>query len=230
MGSGGRLKEQALKNNFSHVDIPAGFPPRAALGYMSITVLALLARFGFIAPKDKDINEMISVIGRLRDEEIGMDVPLKNNAAKKLAARLFGKLTVIYGSADSTEAAALRWRGQIAENSKSLSCGHVLPEMNHNEIVGWEFPKDVLKDIKVVFLRDKNDHPMTRSRMDISMDIIKKSGSEIFEIKRDNGGLLARIFSLIYTGDFVSFYLAILNNTDPTPVKQIDYLKRKLTE
>jgi glucose/mannose-6-phosphate isomerase len=196
---------------------------------MSITILALLAKFGLIAPKDKDINEMIQVIERLRDRETGIDVPLKDNAAKKLAVSLFGKLAVIYGSTDSTEAAAVRWRGQIAENSKSLSCSHVLPEMNHNEIVGWEFPKDVLKDIKVIFLRDKNDHPMTRNRMDISMDIIKKSGSEIFEIRRDNGGLLARIFSLIYTGDFVSFYLAILNDTDPTPVKQIDYLKSKLS-
>lgn len=230
MGSGGKLKEQALKNNFAHVDIPKGFPPRTALGYMSITVLTLLARLGFIAPKDEEIKDVHSVLAELRDKEIGADVPFEKNIAKKLAAKLYGKLAVIYGTTDSTEAVGFRWRGQIAENSKSLLYGHVLPEMNHNEIVGWEFPKDLLKDIKVIFLKDKNDHPRTQSRIDISMDIIRKSGAEIFEIKRDKGKLLARIFSLIYIGDFVSFYLAILNNIDPTPVRQVDYLKAQLSK
>lgn len=230
MGSGGKLKELALKNHFTHVDIPEGFPPRTALGYMSITVLAILARFGFITPKDKEIDDIYSALTGLRDKEIGADVPFEKNIAKKLALSLHGKLAVIYGTSDSTEAACIRWRGQIAENSKTLASSHVFPEMNHNEIVGWEFPKHVLKEAKVIFLRDQNDHPRTQARIKISMDIIKKSGAEIFEIERKEGGLLARIFSLIYMGDFISFYLAVLNNIDPTPVRQVDYLKTKLAK
>ncbi|MFH1854374.1 MAG: bifunctional phosphoglucose/phosphomannose isomerase [Candidatus Omnitrophota bacterium] len=230
MGSGGKLKERALKNNFTHIDIPKGIPPRTALGYMSITVLAILTRLGFITPKDKEIEDASSTLAELRDKEIGLDVAFEKNISKKLASKLYGKLAVIYGTNDSTEAACVRWRGQIAENSKALASSHVLPEMNHNEIVGWEFPKDALKDMKVIFLRDKNDHPRTKKRIEISRDIIKKSGAEIFEIERNDDGFLARIFSLIYIGDFVSFYLAILNDIDPTPVKEVDYLKRELAK
>ena len=157
-----------------------------------------------------------------------MDVEFDKNISKKLASALFGKYCIIYGTSDTTASVSLRWRGQIAENSKSLSSNHVLPEMNHNEIVGWEFPKELLKDFKVVILRDKNDHARTRHRIEVSKAIIKKSGAEIFELERNTHGLLARLFSLIYIGDFVSFYLAILNNIDPTPVKQVDYLKAQL--
>ncbi|MBU3911146.1 MAG: bifunctional phosphoglucose/phosphomannose isomerase [Candidatus Omnitrophica bacterium] len=230
IGSGGKLKELALENNFNHIDMPKGFPPRTALGFMSITVLVILARLGFIGSKDKEIEDTCSCLAELRDKEIGMDVPFEKNISKKLASALFGKYAVIYGTGDSTEAASVRWRGQIAENAKALASSHVLPEMNHNEIVGWAFPKDVLKDIKVIFLCDKNDHPRTRLRIKISVDVIKKSGAEIFEIERKSGGLLARIFSLIYIGDFVSFYLAILNDIDPTPVKSVDYLKAQLAK
>lgn len=230
MGSGGKLKESALKNNLTHIDMPKGIPPRTALGYMSITVLAILARLGFITTKDKEIEDVYSVLVELRDKELGMEIPLKSNLAKKLASSLYGKLAVIYGTSDSTEAVGIRWRSQIAENSKALTSSHVLPEMNHNEIVGWVFPKDILKDVKVIILRDKNDHPRTQKRIEISKDIIKKSGAEIFEVERKTGGFLARIFSLIYIGDFVSFYLAILNNIDPAPVKQIDYLKTELVK
>ncbi|MBU0759629.1 MAG: bifunctional phosphoglucose/phosphomannose isomerase [Candidatus Omnitrophica bacterium] len=230
MGSGGKLKEQALKNNFKHIDIPKRFPPRTALGFMSITVLVVLSRLGFIKSKDREIEDTCSRLAELRDKEIGADVPFQKNISKKLASAIHGRYAIVYGTSDSSEAASIRWRGQIAENAKALASSHVLPEMNHNEIVGWEFPRDVLKDIKVIFLRDKNDHPRTQHRVKISMDIIKKSGAEIFEIERKSGGLLARMFSLIYIGDFVSFYLAILNNIDPTPVKCVDYLKEELAK
>ena len=228
MGSGGRLKELSAKNGFRHILIPSGFPPRTAVGYMSITVLAILAKLGFIEDKEKEVNSLTSALSELRDNEIGIDIPFQKNISKQLATKLYGKYCIVYGTSDSTEAVSLRWRGQLAENSKSLSSSHVLPEMNHNEIVGWEFPKEVLENIKVVFLRDKNDHPRTKKRIDVSKAIIEKSGAEILELERNSSSLLTNVFSLIYIGDFVSFYVAILNNIDPTPVKQVDYLKAQL--
>ena len=230
IGSGGKLKECSLKNRLNHVDIPTGFPPRTAVGYMSITVLAILAKLGFIKDKEKEVTQLCSALSDLRDKEVGVDVATGKNISKQLAAKLYNKYCVVYGTSDTSEAAAIRWRGQIAENSKSLSSSHVLPEMNHNEIVGWEFPKDVLKEIKVIILRDRGDHPRTQKRIDISKAIIKKSGAEVIELERKDVSLLARVFSLIYIGDFVSFYLAILNNIDPTPVKQVDYLKGELAK
>lgn len=230
MGSGGKLKSRSLENDFKHIDIPAGFPPRTALGYMSITVLAILTRLDIIKDKKKEIGEVYSVLSDLRDKEIGIDLPFEKNISKQLASRLYGRYSIIYGTSDSTEAVSVRWRGQFAENSKSLSSSHVLPEMNHNEIVGWEFPKDVLKDLIVLILRDKIDHERTKHRIEISKEIIKRSGAEIFEFERRDAGLLARLFSLIYIGDFASFYLALLNGIDPTPVKQVDYLKSQLAK
>jgi len=230
MGSGGKLKELSVKNGFKHITIPPGFPPRTALGYMSITVLAVLAGLGLISDKEKEVREVYSTLVELRDKEIGVDVGSEKNTSKKLAAAIFGKYCIVYGASDTTEAVSIRWKGQFAENSKSLSSSHVLPEMNHNEIVGWEFPKGLLKDLKVIMLRDKDDHPRTQKRMDTSKTIIEKSGAEIFELERKQGGLLARVFSLVYIGDFVSFYLAILNGIDPTPVKAVDYLKAQLAK
>ncbi|MFA4991787.1 MAG: bifunctional phosphoglucose/phosphomannose isomerase [Candidatus Omnitrophota bacterium] len=230
LGSGGKLKELSAKNGFRHVTIPPGFPPRTAVGYMSIAVLAALSKLGLIKDKAEEVGDLYLTLSDLRDREIGPDVASGKNAAKKIAAKLLGSYCIIYGTSDSTEAISMRWRGQLAENSKALASSHVLPEMNHNEIVGWEFPPKLLKGFKVIILRDKNDHKRTQARIEISKSIMKKSGAQIIELKRDKGGSLARIFSLLYIGDFVSFYLAILNGIDPTPVKRVDYLKAELTK
>lgn len=230
IGSGGRLKELSVKNGFRHIGIPSGFPPRAAVGYMSITVLAILAKLGFVNDKEEEVGKIYSALSELRDKEIGIDIPSEKNISKKLAAALFGKYCIVYSTSDSTDGIGLRWREQLAENSKSLSSSHVIPEMNHNEIVGWEFPKELLKDFKVIILRDRNDHARTQARIEISKMIIKQSGAEVFELEREGAGLLVRLFSLLYIGDFVSFYLAILNNVDPTPVRGVEYLKAELAK
>lgn len=229
MGAGGRLKELSLKNN-THISIPSGYPPRTAIGYMSIVILGVLARFGLIKDKEDDVKELFSILTDIRDKEIGFDVLLEKNISKQIAFKLYKKYPIIYGTSDTTEAVSSRWREQIAENSKMLSSSNILPEMNHNEIVGWVFPKELLRSFKAIVLCDKDDHERTKERVNISCEIIKKSKTETMVLKRENGGKLARIYSLIYIGDFVSFYLAILNNIDPTPVESIDYLKKELAK
>ncbi len=145
MGSGGKLEGLSKKNGFRHVAISPGLPPRAALGYMSIAILAILNRLGFIKDTEKDVTILHSTLTELRDREIGINVLSEKNISKQLAGKLYGKYCIVYGTSDSTEAVAVRWRGQFEENSKSLASSHALPEMNHNEIVGWEFPKNVLR-------------------------------------------------------------------------------------
>jgi len=228
MGTGGRLKELSLKNKIAHILIPPGYPPRTAIGYMSITILGVLVAFRFIKNKENDVKELCSTLINIRNKEIGFEVPLARNISKQIAAKLCKKYSIIYGTADTTEAVSSRWREQIAENSKALSSSSVLPEMNHNEIVGWRFPEKLLKDFKVIMLCDKDDNERIKERIKISREIIKKSGAEVIVLERKSGPLLARIYSLMYMGDFVSFYLAILNNIDSTPVEAIDNLKKKL--
>jgi glucose/mannose-6-phosphate isomerase len=228
MGAGGRLKELSLKNNVTHILVPSGYPPRAAVGYMSITLLGVLAKMGLIKDKADDVKDVYSALSDIRDREIGFDVPAEKNIAKQIAIKIHKRYPIIYGTTDTTEAISNRWREQIAENSKSLSSTNALPEMDHNEIAGWRFPERTLKDFKVIMLCDRDDHERTKERIRISSDIIKRSGAEVMVLKRDNGRRLARVYSLMYIGDFVSFYLAILNNIDPTPVEIIDYLKKEL--
>jgi glucose/mannose-6-phosphate isomerase len=121
-------------------------------------------------------------------------------------------------------------RGQLAENSKALSSSHVFPEMNHNEIVGWQSPKKLFKDFVVVMLKDKLMHPRVIKRMEITEEILRKEGIKIIEINSSGNDLLSRIFSLIYTGDFTSYYLALLYGIDPTPVERVTYLKNQLAK
>lgn len=230
ISSGGKLREYAKKDNVTFAQIPQGLPPRCALGYMSIMPLCILARLGVMPDVSAALAEAVKVLGDLRDNVVNPRIGLKDNAAKYVAAKLLNKLTVIYSASVHFDVAATRMRGQLNENSKSLALSHVFPEMNHNEIVGWQNPKKLFKHLVVVLLRDKGMHPRVAKRMDISKEILKKEGAEVLEIWSRGEGLLSRILSLIYIGDFASYYLAILYGIDPTPVDKVTYLKNKLAE
>lgn len=227
--SNGRLSNLAKTDDVPCLIIPPGLPPRCALGYSFIPLLILWSKLALIKDKEVQIKEMIENLTRLSQEVLSPQIKRKN-LAKDIAKKLYQKFPIIYASNDHFDAVAIRWRGQIAENSKTLSSCHVFPEMNHNEIVGWQFPKKLLKNLVVILLRDLEDHPRIKRRMDISKNIIKCQGVEIIEVESQGPHLLSRIFSLVYIGDWVSFYLAILNKVDPTPVDQVTYLKKELAK
>ena len=228
--SNGQLKKMSKEDGFPCVTIPQGLPPRCALGYSSIPTLVLFCKLGLISDKASEVKESADIMSGLYEEALSAQVAQEKNVAKSIASALFEKYAVIYGANQRTDCVATRWRGQLAENSKTISSTHLFPEMNHNEIVGWQNPKNLLKDLTVILLRDQDDHPRIKTRMDISKSIIKKEGARIVEVTSRGKSLLARIFSLVYIGDFVSFYLAILNNIDPTPVDSITYLKKELAK
>ncbi|MCX5679641.1 MAG: bifunctional phosphoglucose/phosphomannose isomerase [Candidatus Omnitrophica bacterium] len=226
--SGGQILQMAKADGNACLIIPSGLPPRCALGYSFFPLLTLMSKIGVITDKSTDVDETIRVLEVLRDKKVGAAVAGTKNIAKKIASDLYEKYGIIYGGQDHIDCVVTRWRGQIAENSKALASSHVFPEMNHNEIVGWENPKKVLESFVVIILRDKADHPRTAKRMDISKVIMKKKAAKIIEVTSIGESLLARIFSLVYIGDFVSYYLAILNKCDPTPVESVTYLKNEL--
>ena len=227
ISSGGEIEKMAKEFGNPHIKIPSGFPPRAALGYSVIPLLLLFDKLGFIRFQKRDFEETVSIL----DQEKGRLMPgAVKNEAKELAALLYQKYPLFYSASDHFEAVALRWRGQMEEKAKSLATHHVLPEMNHNEIVGWHHPQEMIKDFVAVFLRDKEEHPRVQIRMKITQEIVEKKGAKVVQIWSRGKSLLARIFSLIYVGDFVSFYLAVLYEMDPTAVKVIDYLKGELAK
>jgi glucose/mannose-6-phosphate isomerase len=227
ISTNGTVAKNAKKYKQPMIAIPPGLSPRAALGYSFFPLLVTLAKLKFIKPKKKDINETIERLTTNARTFSNPDAP--DNAPLRLARQLQGKLPVIYSPTD-LDAVMVRWRGQIAENAKQLSSGHVLPEMNHNELVGWKVLTGIMKNMAVVFLRDRGTHRRVQVREDITKQITAPLAASVTEVWSEGTSLLTRMFSLIQFGDWTSYYLAILNNEDPTPVNVIDYLKAELAK
>ncbi len=224
--SGGEVERIAKKNKHPYIKIPGGLPPRAALGYSFFPTLIALSKLGFIKDQKKEIKETLALLNTLSARYSDHNAP--DNRALKLAKTLRGKLPLIYSGADKFDTVNTRWRGQITENAKTLAFGHVFPELNHNEIVGWEVLTDIMKKIHVVILRDNEDYKRIKLRMDISKGIVGGLADGITEVFTEGKSLLTRTFSLLYLADWLSFYLAMLNGVDPSPVKKIDFLKEEL--
>lgn len=223
--SGGELAALARKNRQTLVTLPKGYPPRAALGYSFFPMLTVLARYRLIPSQDAAVRETIALLRKL---SVRYRLTGQKNRALELARQLYNKVPVIYSSADRFDAVNLRWRGQIAENAKTLAFGHVFPEMNHNELVGWKVLRRMMEEMAVVYLRDREDHPRVKLRMEIARDIIGEYAARVIDVQSEGKSRLARTFSLVHLGDWTSFYLAMLYGVDPTPVNVIDYLKRRL--
>ena len=225
--TGGKLGEMAKKDGYPVVDIPGGLMPRAANGYLFITTLAVLQKAGFLPDLSAEISEMIYL---LKDMcvQLGPEAKEEQNLAKQLARKLYGKIPVVWGASGTTEVVAQRWKGQINENAKTPCYWNVFPELNHNEIVGLEVPAELLKNIHIVILRDENDHPQVKKRIEITKEVFQGKVDGFTEIQAYGRGVLARTYNLICTGDFTSVYLAALNGIDPGPVEAINYLKSEL--
>lgn len=228
ISSGGATERLAQKYRHSLIRIPKGFPPRAALGYSFFPLLVALSRLRLIRSKDRQIKETLALLQARKEGYSSLDA--QANRALALADHLREKIPVIYSPAEWYDSVNLRWRGQLAENAKVLAFGHVVPEMNHNELVGWKVLKRHMKEMVVILLRDASMHPRVSVRMNIMKNIIGDYASGILEVQSEGTSLLARMFSLVYLGDWVSFYLAIHNRVDPTPVEVIDYLKNELAK
>ncbi len=217
--SGGKLEVLAKEDKVPVIYIPKGHPPRTALGYSFFCWLDVLYKLGFISDRARDAEEAIAVMKQAREK----------NDYEDIAKALLGKYIIIYGANKHLDSVVLRWRGQIEENAKTLASTHVFPELNHNETVGWEGPKALLKDFIVVLLRDKSEHPRVAKRIEITKSMIEP-GTKVIELASKGECLLARMFSLIHAGDFVSYHLAMLNGIDPTPVERIAFLKKELSK
>ena len=229
MSSNGEVGDISSRDEIPCVSLPKGYQPRAALGYSFVPVLAMLERLGFVKGEEKNISKAGEFLAGNRDR-YALDIDADRNEAKKLAVKLHRKLPIVYASCDRFDAVSTRWKGQFCENAKMLAFNNVFPEFNHNELVGWKVLSDYRDDLIVVILRDREDHPRIQRRMEIVKQIIQDQKVEVVEAESSGENLLSRMFSLIQLGDFVSFYLAVLNTEDPSPVKVIDYLKNELAK
>ena len=225
--SGGKLADIANADGSAVVNIPGGLSPRAATGYLFSPLALILQELDIVDGVSEDLNEVVGVLQDMR-REIGTDAPWEGNPARQIARDLKGRLPLIWGSASHTDIAALRWKTQINENAKCPVFCNSFPELNHNEIVGFEIPEEILSYIAIVMLRDPEDHAQVQKRMDISKQIVQDRVARFLEVECRGQGFLAKFYSLAYLGDYVSFYLAEEYGINPTPVAVIDFLKSEL--
>ena len=227
--TGGKLKEFSLRDGYPVITIREGLSPRAAIAYSFIPLVMLFGKMGLLSDLRDEMEESIELLEKIR-EEYKPEIPFEDNLAKKLAYRLYGKLPVFYGSTGITEVIAERWKGQISENSKAPAYFNFFPELNHNEIVGTDYPRELLKQFEIIMLKDMEDHPRNRMRMEITKNLLKEVVSGVSEIESRGKSRMARMFSLIMLGDYISEYLAVLYGVDPTPVAKINLLKDELSK
>jgi len=227
ISSGGKIGETASELSHNWIKIPGGLPPRAALGYSFFTMLTAFQKVGLLKSKPAEMKETLSVLKHLSDEYSDYG---KNPAPLLLAEQLVSVLPIVYSSTERFDSVNLRWRGQIEENAKTIAYGNLFPEMNHNEIVGYCTLKDLLSRFLVIYLLDEGDHPRVAARFGFVEEIIRPYCSNVIRVRSKGKSLLARIFSLIHLGDWTSYYLALKKNLDPTPVSNIDVLKKNLSE
>ena len=226
MSTGGRLARlsESLGYDLFRYEYPSS--PRAALGWGVFPVLAILQRLGAL-PLEAEIVEAACAELDQCALDWGLDVPLEANAAKQIAMALHGRVPIIIGS-EMLEAAARRWAGQMSENAKQWAVHVALPEMNHNLIVGLESPPVAREALHVLFLDSLAVHDRTRLRIKLTAEAMDRAAIPHHELMIGGTHPIDSIMRACYLGDWVSLYLAMLNEVDPTPVPAVDQLKRDL--
>ncbi len=227
LSTGGKLSELAGEKGYSLIKIPAGLQPRAALGYSLTALIGIMLSAGFIS--GEILTELDRATEKLKQKSLELQVHSRENPAMQVAGRIHKTIPVIYGTEGYSDVAALRFRGQLAENSKLLAWHFVLPEQNHNEIEGWTCNTDLLKKLSLIWLADQDDHPRVVKRRAITAGLLEHKPACEITLQTDGKSPLERLLKLIHLLDWISYYAALLNAVDPTPVDRIMLLKNKMS-
>lgn len=225
--SGGALAARADELGIASVRIPGGYLPRAALGYLVFALLGTMQGVGLLPRLADDVHDAIAVMEPLV-EALGPDVPTARNEAKALARRIGERQPVIWGADGVGGAAAVRWKAQMNENGKVPAWAAALPELDHNEVVGWSDGRGA--GSFVIALRDEAEHADVSVRFPISLEIARDAGAATEEVWATGHGRLARFCSLALMGDFTSCYVGLGHGVDPSPIEAIVRLKAFLEE
>jgi glucose/mannose-6-phosphate isomerase len=223
---GGTLMTIAKSINIPYLQIPADIPPRAALPYMLMPLLTFLEKIGLTSGVSRELEEALPIIEKI-EKQNAAKTTVKDSLTKTLAINIEGFIPVIYGF-EIYSGVARRFKQQINENAKMMAKWDNLPELDHNEIVGYEKVDKQKERFAVIFIRDKDENIEMHRRIKITQNLMKTTGVNIYEVWSQGKSVLAKMLSLIAIADFLSTYLAILRGNDPTPVQTIDKLKDSL--
>ena len=213
IASGGKLLEKAESDSKPLVKIPKGIQPRQAVGYQFFAILRILQNSGIIKKVDKEVEELTKKLNN----------PAFKKKGEELATNLVDKIPVVYGSHLFRPVAEV-WKAALNENCKTTAFYNYFPELNHNEMLGFTNPRG---EFHVIFIREEDCHRKIIKRFKITRDLISKNASTT-EVVIKGESELTTIFTGILMGFWTAYFLALKYGVDPTPVKMVEDLKKKL--
>ena len=231
ISSNGALRRATETLGLPFIQLPKMAAARASLPYLFAPLPHLLAKLGILPLEkvDRNMKATVKVLDELA-QKYAVEVPVEKNFAKQTAIKLYETIPIIY-SCNPYRSAALRFKDQVNENCKLPARFDVFPELNHNEIIGWEAPNEITKRYSLILLRGVEELPEVRERIEMLKEkIFTKKAKQVIEINAQGETRLARIFSLIFTVDMISMYLAVLYNRDPMASEIFPLLKYDMTE
>lgn len=224
LSTGGKLEKLAVDNSIPFIRLQKGFQPRYALGLSFFSLLKVFEKLQIIPSQEEIINKIIFLWkGKAAEYSTEENTPLT------IAQQLIGFVPIIYSASDYTNAVGYRFKSQLNENSKLHAFHHEFPEMNHNEIIGWESHQQKQLHTKVIYLLDETYHSQIKKRFQIVSDFIKKTDVEIISLESKENNFKVRIMDLIFLVDWISFYLGVIRRFDPSEIEYINLLKDRLT-
>jgi len=222
--SGGELAKLARADGVPVVPVAGGFQPRAAVAYMTVAALQIAALCGLGPGMNSELDVAADHLEELVIEWGPEGAP--DGLAKQLARSLQGTVPIIAG-AGLTSAIANRWKTQLNENAKVPAYALELPELDHNEIVGWGSAAEFAR-FSAIFLDDCDTHPRVKERIELTARLVAPGAAGVHRVESRGQTSVERVFSLVLLGDLISIYLAVLRGVDPEPVEPIDRLKQEL--
>ncbi len=228
---GGQLSSFAKENNLpGYFDFQPKYnpsnQPRMSIGYQILGMIILLSKAGLLSLEDEQVQKLSSFVKTVKEKH-DYNVNQESNQAKRLALKLESRIPILIG-AEFLMGALHVWRNQINENAKHLSFYFEIPELNHHLLEGMKFPAANIQNFHFIFAKSSLYHPQNQKRIEITKKVLDKYGFEHSEIMLTGENKLSQVFEIIQIGSFISFYLSMLNNLDPTPIPWVDYFKQEL--
>jgi len=225
--SGGELGQRASRLGVPCIIVPQGMQPRAALGYLTLPAGMVLERMGLLEGFSSSSRKAMESMRR-QGEGWRPDVRVEDNSAKRMAGFVDGRIPLVYGAHGPLQVAAYRWKCQFNENAKNPAYYNVLPEMNHNEMAGWEIADELKTSLVVIILADAHADARMAKKVKVTAQLLREQVAGVEVVEVEGSDPLEKLMTAVHMGDYVSVYLALLKGVDPTPVDAIARLKKKM--
>ena len=229
ISSGGPLEDMARRYGLAYVQIPSGLQPRASLGYLTLPILGALIQIGLVPDLQNDLDEAVEILSDLQ-ERCHRKRSTTENPAKDLALRIVGRIPIVYGGYGLAATAAYRFKCDLNEYGKTPAFWNVIPELDHNEIIGWNQLSELTRaSATLILLRTGDEHERIGHRFEITRDLIADRFAEVIEVPAEGRSALAQLLSLILVTQLASIYVGLAYGVDPGPVEVIQKLKAELS-